>query len=310
MINGFNELSYFFPEKYRTKWEKWNLGISELEEIRIRVNKHVRIYSGKQIKTDIVYGEKELEEIFRYFCRDSIYAYEEERKKGYMTLKGGHRVGIAGEFVVGDDGRYIVKYIRYINIRVAHEIKNIATNILRHLYDQDKDLLNTLIISPPGIGKTTLLRDLIRLISNGVGGYKEYNVGLVDERGEIAGAHRGSAMLDCGECTDVVTGIDKYNGINILLRAFAPQVIAIDEIGAENDAKAIFNAGISGCKIIATIHGKNCSDVFSKIELKELTNKAIFQRYIIIYKDDKLERMGDIYDSKGVFLCSEGLQRQ
>lgn len=305
-----NKLLNFFPENMRADWERYNFDFDKVREVRLRVNQPVRVLCDSEIRLAIVYSEREMEEIFRYLCHDSVYAYEEERKQGYIMADGGHRIGITGELAAAENGRFIAKYIRYINIRLAHEHKSIAEGIIKYIYGvKDGQPANTLIISPPGFGKTTLLRDTIRLLSNGSSGFGGCNVGVVDERGEIAGAYRGSALLDCGERTDVITGGDKRQGISILVRTFAPRVIAIDEIGGEPDAQAIFYAGVSGCSVLATVHGSSIEDVRKKRELSGLFEQNIFKRFILISADGGLSRYVSIYDERGNELCGKRLLR-
>lgn len=301
-------VSEFFPDKLRREWVNSNIDLKQVQEIRLRVNQPVRVLMGDEIKMPFIYCEKDMEEIFRYLCNDSVYAYENERTQGYITLSGGHRVGITGELTVIEGGNYIAKYVRYINIRIAHEHKKNGKAVIEHLYDNElKRPLNTLIVSPPGIGKTSLLRDIVRLFSNGNSFAAGCNVGVVDERGEIAGAYKGSASLDCGERTDIITGGGKLKGISILVRAFAPKVIAIDEIGNSLDAEAIFYAGISGCNIIATVHGRDISDIEKKNEIKKLLKQKIFDRIIVLSKQNGAERYAQIFDGEAREICGRKL---
>lgn len=301
----------FFPQRLRGDWERSGVCAGKLQEIRLRVNQPVRVLSDGEYRLPIIYGEREMEEIFRYLCHDSVYAYEEERKQGYIMVEGGHRVGITGELVAAEDGRFIAKYIRYMNIRLAHEHKGIAERMLGYLYRGTKEgtPYNTLIISPPGVGKTTLLRDTIRLMSNGSGGYRGCNVGVIDERGEIAGAYRGSAVLDCGERTDIITGGDKRQGISILVRTFAPRVIAIDEIGKHADAEAILHAGVSGCSILATVHGNSIEDIRHKTEMAQILHLGLIDRFVVLSTDGRLDRYFEVYDGEGNRLCGRNLLR-
>ncbi len=302
------ELTDFFPERLRYHWTTLGLHCETVREIRIRVDRKVRVVAEHEITLPFVYGERELEDIFRYLCHDSVYAYDEERRQGYLSVEGGHRVGITGE-VTRVDGGYLVKYIRYINIRIAHACKGIARTVAPYLQDAGGrgQPLNTLIISPPGLGKTTLLRDLIRIVSNGEYGFRGVSVGVIDERGELAGAYRGSATLDCGERTDVVTGGDKGYGIAILVRTFSPRVIAIDEIGKDSDAAAIVHAGVSGCAVFATAHGNSLEDVMKNKRLEELIMLQIFDRFIILSSDEKDLRYFEIWNREGVRICGRNL---
>lgn len=305
---GCGRIIQFFPERLRPDWENCALDIGEVQEIRLRVNQQVKVLIGEEVTLPMRYGEREIEEIFRYLCHDSVYAYEEERRQGFIMVEGGHRIGITGELTPVEQGGFLAKYIRYMNIRLAHEHKNIAEKMMQYLYASGTDMpVNTLIISPPGIGKTTLLRDMIRLLSNGIGGHRGCNVGVIDERGEIAGAYRGSAVLDCGERTDIVTGGDKSQGISVLVRAFAPRVIAMDEIGGTGDAQALFYAGISGCRILATVHGSSLEDIRRKHELSELLEQQMFQRFILLGMEDDRSRYAQIYDGGGELLCGKSL---
>ena len=301
-------ISEFFPDKLREEWENSNIDLSLVQEIRLRVNQPVRVLMGDEIKMPFTYHERDIEEVFRYLCNDSVYAYETERIQGYITLNGGHRVGITGELTAVEDGKYVAKYIRYINIRVAHEHKKIADAVIEYLYNKDtKRPLNTLIVSPPGIGKTSLLRDIVRLFSNGNSVCSGCNVGVIDERGEIAGAYRGSASLDCGERTDIISGGDKLKGISVLVRAFAPKIIAIDEIGNSQDAEAIFYASVSGCNVIATVHGNDIDDVKKKNEILKLLKDKVFDRIIVLSKCNKTERYAQIFDGEAMELCGRKL---
>lgn len=305
------ELAEFFPKRLRTDWQELEMDIGSVREIRIRVNRRVRVIAECEIGLPLIYGEKELEDIFRYLCHDSVYAYDEERKQGYLVAEGGHRIGITGEVARVENG-YIVKYVRYMNIRIAHEKKGLADEVASYLTEERGrgHPLNTLIISPPGIGKTTLLRDIIRAVSNGECGFCSCSVGVVDERGELAGAYRGCATLDCGERTDVVTGSDKQQGITVLVRTFSPRVIAIDEIGKESDAEAIIHAGVSGCVVFATVHGSSVEDIKRNRELGELFRLKIFDRLLILSMDEKNDRHFEIFDREGVRICGKSLLRE
>ncbi len=304
-----NRILQFFPQALRSGWESSAVDFEKIQEIRLRVNQPVRVMSDREERLAIVYGEREMDEIFRYLCHDSVYAYEEERKQGYLMVEGGHRIGITGELTAAENGRFIAKYIRYMNIRLAHEHKKIADRIIRYLYSRERTPLNTLIISPPGVGKTTLLRDTVRLLSNGADGYAGCNVGVVDERGEIAGAYRGSAMLDCGERTDVITGGDKQQGISILVRTFAPRVIAIDEIGKCTDAEAILHAGVSGCSIVSTVHGRSLEDIRHKSDMERILKLKLIDRFVVLSADENMDRYFEIYDKEGNMVCGRSLLR-
>jgi stage III sporulation protein AA len=300
-----NRLEQFFPERLRADWRRNEYDIKNVREIRIRANMPVRITGDIEYRTDFIYTDRDLDDIFKYLCHDSVYAYDYERRQGYMTLEGGHRVGFTGELTSTQAGEYIVKYVKYMNIRIAHEKLGIAKRVIDYVYD--KVLLSSLIISPPGIGKTTLLRDVVRILSDGDTNYKGCNVGVVDERGEIAGAYRGSATLYIGERTDVITGGDKLRGIDILVRTFSPRAIAIDEIGKPEDAEAILRAKVSGCSVYATAHGRNLDDINAKSEMKRILELGVFERFIVLTMDNNTDRYFEVYDSKGELICGKSL---
>ncbi len=313
------KIEEFFPARLREPWRMCLVSFDKLEEIRIRAMQPVFIrwngieyvvtIDGEMVgieetnnKTPVVYTDKDIDDIFRFFCHDSVYAYEEERRKGVMTLEGGHRVGLAGEMVYTEGQGYILKYIRYMNIRVAHELKGIAEQMIPWIATS-KGVYNTLIVSPPGIGKTTLLRDAIRLLSNGGNIQTGYTVGVIDERGEIAAAYRGTSSMDCGSRTDVITGGTKQEGVRRLLRTFAPRVIAMDEIGFAEDADAIRYAGVSGCSVIATVHAASWEDLFLKREVEQLLKEKLFRRILVLTRGEKKERYVQVFDEGGQELC-------
>lgn len=309
-------VSQFFPEELRTAWYAWDKRQGELFEIRLRVNYPVRLHTAKgecllkdNKDTPVIYSERELDMVFRHLCHDSVYAYEQERRQGYMMLAGGHRAGITGELVYQEGQGFTAKYIRYINIRLAHQIQDTARLLMPFLYEGEQPC-STLLISPPGIGKTTLLRDIVRNFSNGCENHAGLDVGLVDERGELAGAYRGSAALDCGMRTDVITGGDKSTGVRILVRTFAPRVIALDEIGSAGDAQAVLYAGVSGCAVAATAHGSSVEDIARKKDTEELIRRRVFQRYAVLDRNTAGERTIQLWNGEGRELCGKRQLRE
>jgi len=238
-------------------------------------------------KPELAYriNRKELDEILNYMCNYSIYAFEDEIRKGFLTMPGGHRIGIAGQAVLDDrEGVKTIKHICYMNIRVANQIQGIADVILPYLY-QNGRLENTLIVSPPGCGKTTLLRELIRQVSEGNAYGKGVTVGVVDERSEIAGSFMGVAQNDVGMRTDVLDGCPKASGMMMLVRAMGPKVIAVDELGGEEDYKALKRAAACGCGFLATVHGDGLTDLRGKQDEVKKLNRDLFSKYIVLTKN-------------------------
>ena len=199
----------------------------------------------------------------------SIFAFEEDIKQGFITIQGGHRVGVTGEWVF-DDGK--VKYLKNIsslNIRICREIVGLGEKFIKHIYSSDL-ILNTLIISPPKSGKTTLLRDLTRIISNGDSPLKRgFKVSIIDERSELAACFNGIPQLNVGMRTDVYDNCLKSKGIILSIRSMAPEVIVCDEIGTREDFESILVAYNSGVSVISTIHGSSEEDFYNKLKMNQ-----------------------------------------
>ncbi len=264
-------------------------------EIRIRINQPIIIvrenkelfissqgtYTNSQDKALRATAE-DIQNTLEIMSHHSMYAFQEEMREGYITLEGGHRVGIVGK-IIRDKGQ--VKSIRYVgamNIRIAHEIIGAADKILPYIYQDPQTIFHTLIVSPPRCGKTTILRDLIRQISNGSYGYQGMTIGVVDERSEIGGCYQGIAQNDVGMRTDILDGCHKVDGMLMLLRSMSPDVIAVDEIGKKDDLFAIEEVLNAGVKIVSTVHGSTLEDIMNKPVLKEMIERRFFQRIICI----------------------------
>ena len=258
----------------------------ELQEIRIRCKRPI-ILKSRNIEIIIEYkvNEKELLTILERLCNNSIYAYKNQICEGFITVKGGHRVGITGTGVI-ENGKIInIKYITSLNFRIAREVKGCSSKILDKIIDvKNNSVNNTLIISPPGMGKTTILRDIIRNISNGITsiGVSGKTCGVVDERGEIAAMYHGIPQNDIGIRTDVVENVSKSKGMEILIRSMAPEVIACDEIGSKEDVEAIRKALLSGVKGIFTMHGKDLEEIKLNKEINELIENKQIEKIIFL----------------------------
>ena len=264
-------------------------------EIRIRVNQPIMIikdtgesfitpegaYTTSLQKASIATLE-DIRNTLEMMSQYSMYAFEEELRQGYITLEGGHRIGIVGKVIIENK---IIKSIRYVgamNIRVAHEIIGSADKILPYLYKSNKTIYHTLLVSPPRCGKTTILRDLIRQISTGTPLGRGLTVGVVDERSEIGGCYKGIPQNNIGPRTDVLDGCSKVDGMLMLLRSMSPAIIAVDEIGKKEDLFAIEEVLNAGVRVICTVHGNNLEDIMRKPVLKEMIEKRFFERIICI----------------------------
>jgi len=233
----------------------------------------------------------------------SFYAFEAELCHGYITLPGGHRVGVAGQAVIENGIVRAWRNISSINFRVAHAVKGCGDGVMPYIYANGTPevgatargyessyvtaatkphIYNTMIISPPGAGKTTLLRDILRQVSDGGQSIPGLTVGLVDERSEVAGCYRGIPQNDVGLRTDVLDGCPKAEGMIMLLRAMSPDVIAVDELGGSGDAKAVEAVLTAGVKLICTAHGNSLDDIKKNPALSKLISHGVFQRYIVL----------------------------
>ena len=201
----------YFPNNIKVELMKKinNTNYNLLEEIRIRVNRPIVLKFNNDLKKiDYIIKTEDILRIMEYITENSIYSYQKQICEGYITLKGGHRVGISGNVVLENEKVININYIYSLNFRISKEIIGVADEIIKYVYENG-NIKNTLIISPPGAGKTTILRDLVRKISNGIDtvAFNGVNVGMIDERGELAAMYKGIAQNDVGMRTDVLSNV-------------------------------------------------------------------------------------------------------
>lgn len=306
-MKGKHELETFLPKEICAFLETLKIDSNHLQEIRMNIGQPLifKVNGQEVIPNENGYvtnvmnqafqvTEEILRNTFEFICRHSVYAYEEEIRQGFLTIEGGHRVGLAGQGVLEGNQVKNLKYISGLNIRLASQIKGCAKKVIDFIV-QDRNIYSTLIISPPCCGKTTLLRDCIRMLSNGWKGLEGVRVGVVDERGELGACFHGIPQNDLGARTDILDRIPKTEGILMLIRSMAPRVIAVDEIGSAGDMEALNNACLSGCSIIATIHGTSPYEIYEKTIFQNIKANNVFQRYIVL-EPGKAGEVGGIYD--------------
>ncbi len=266
-----------------------------IEEIRIRSGSPVIISSGgREYLLNGKYGQpmsnKTVQDIFNSIMDHSAYAYQNEMSKGYITIEGGHRVGVCGRVVWADGKIKGIKDVSSLNLRRSREILGVSDNLLPCLFDEKGRFLHTILVSPPMCGKTTLLRDLIRNLSE-----LGFRVGVCDERSEIAGCCQGIPSFDLGHRTDVLDGCTKGEGMLMLIRGMSPQIIATDEIGRSEDLAAIEGALCAGVGLLTTIHGARYEELL-RSSIGGLVSAGVFKRYVYLSNNPKIGTISAITD--------------
>lgn len=298
-LGKFDSIVKYISKEVREILLKINIEKSKhLEEIRLRANKPIILhnyredwfvnYEGglqKHLNNVFIVKQEEILKTLEIMSRNSIYAFQNEIKNGFLTLPGGHRIGIAGKAVIQGNQVVNIRDITSLNIRISREIKGCSLGIIKSIINiGNKEVYNTLIVSPPQCGKTTMLRDIARLLSNGMKeiDLKGIKVGIVDERSEIAACYKGLPQFDIGVRTDVLDGCPKSIGMRMMIRSMSPQVIITDEIGDRGDRDSIISILNAGIKIITTAHGFNISELKSRREVLDLIEEKVFERYIVL----------------------------
>lgn len=312
-MNKKDELLKIFSLNLRNILTKLNLDFELLQEIRLRINAPLLvIYDNKEFYVTAsselcdnnsnvyIISKSEIKETMEYISNYSLYAFEEELKQGFITITGGHRIGIAGKAVLEENRIKSIKHISFINIRLSHQVKGCADKVIPYIMnDKGCDCYHTLIISPPRCGKTTLLRDVIRQLSDGSRDRPGLSIGVVDERSEIGACYMGTPQNDLGIRTDILDCCPKAKGMLMLIRSMSPRIIAVDEVGSGEDIEAIEYVMNCGCKLIATVHGNSIEDIKNKPILGKLVKEKLFERYILLNNQDGVGHLEEIYDESG-----------
>ncbi|HIZ39633.1 MAG TPA: stage III sporulation protein AA [Candidatus Anaerobutyricum stercoris] len=303
------EILHIFSDSIRKRIE----GIlcrPDLTEIRLRVNLPLMIRTLRREYYLTEEGElscgtgnayivtpEDIRIIFQKISQYSLFAYKEEVREGFITLKGGHRIGLCGKVYYDGEGKRQLQQISSMNIRIARQITGCCRNFFPYL-TEDGCFFNTLLISPPGGGKTTFLRDIIRMLSDGTDYFAGQNVSVVDERSEIGNRTRLSEGFYLGRRTDLLDHCPKADGMLMMLRTMAPQIIAADEIGDAGDIEALRYIRNCGCRLLMTVHGKDVGDILERPFLGEYLRKYPFERYVQIQAEKTGRRRVDIFDAR------------
>lgn len=272
---------------------------ARLEEIRIRAGRPLELI-GDGVRAFVsadgelpcppdkayVAGKDDCAQLLDLISNHSLYTLEEELRRGYVTVRGGHRVGLAGRAVLERGAVSHLRDIACFNIRIARQRPGCARKLAPLLADAaGTGVLHTLIVSPPGYGKTTIARDLARLLSSGEAWPTQrrgLKVGIVDERSELAGCVDGVPCFDVGPSTDVLDACPKAEGMMMLIRSMSPEVIVVDEIGREADADSIHEAVLCGIRVIATAHGDSWRDIRARPVVQPLLERGVFERVVVL----------------------------
>lgn len=260
-------------------------------ELRLRAGKAVRLTGGTPYALAVPPpAAEDVRRMAEAMLGHAMHARQEELRQGFVTLPGGFRAGLCGRAAVRDGQLYALQDIASITLRVARAVKGAADGILPLLLDESGPK-SALILSPPGLGKTTLLRDAARQLSDA-----GLAVAIVDERSELAACERGVPTLDVGENTDVLDGCPKAEGMRLVLRAMAPDVIVTDELGRQEDVAAVLEAARCGVAVLASAHGRDLHDLRARPMLRAVLKSGVFERMIAL---GGIGSVAAVYDARG-----------
>ena len=286
-------------------------GLEPLEEIRLRAGKPLVLQNWSRewfIGSDglpspkpagsFIVTQEDIRTTLELMSENSVYAYQDEIRNGFITIRGGHRVGITGKVVLDGGSVRNIRDVSGLNIRISNQVLGCSSKVLKYLFRSSNDIYNTLIISPPQCGKTTILRDIARNVSNGVPelGFRGIKVAIVDERSEIAASVRGVPQNDVGLRTDVLDGCPKSIGMKMMIRSMSPKVIITDKIGNDGDREAVHSVLNAGVRIITTAHGYNISELKSRREVLMLMEDKVFERYIVLDDSEGPGTLSEVVD--------------
>lgn len=284
-----DEVYKLFSSKLLESINKY-LSNPRLQEIRIKVNKPcILIFSNNEIVIDYIVNKEDIKFILQRISNYSLYAYEEDIRQGFITIQGGHRVGLAGECVMERGTVKTIKNITSLNIRICREIIGCCEKVIKYIIDRNR-VRNTLIISPPKCGKTTLLRDIGREVSE-----KGFKVSIIDERSEIAACYEGIPQMKLGIRTDVLDNCVKSVGMMMAIRSLSPEVLICDEIGTLSEVESLIMAFNSGVNIITTIHGFNINDFLNRKVFNEIIENNILERIVVLSNKNGVGTIEGVY---------------
>lgn len=282
-----DEILSLFPEQLQrmlcayllNRWES-------LEEIRLRLNKEIELNFHGHVESlsDIVFTAHDRTYVLNQLSEYSLYRMEEELREGYITIIGGHRVGLAGKVSMKNGEIDYLQFITFFNIRIARERLGVGHPLISFLQNKHNGYYHTLIIGAPQSGKTTLIRDLARMISDGKQPCSAKKVAIVDERSEIAASRHGIPQHDIGVRTDVMDACPKDIGMMMMIRSMSPEIVVVDEIGKKEDVTALLDALHAGVTVLCSAHGSSVQEVKNRFTLKQLFKQDLFQRFIILEK--------------------------
>jgi stage III sporulation protein AA len=279
-----------------------------LEEIRVRQGRTLEVITSDQSwfvsetcqlsahpKNSMVPSKEDCRKLLNLISNHSLYAMEEELRRGYVTVEGGHRIGLAGKVVVENEKVKHIREVTGFNIRIARQVIGVGEKLLPYVI-RGEEVENLLLISPPQCGKTTLIRDLARLASTGGETFRSHKVGIVDERSEIAGCVDGVPQHDIGPRTDVLDACPKAEGMMMMIRSMSPEILVIDELGRAEDSVAVHEAICSGVRLFTTAHGSSLEEIRNRPILSDLLKEGVFTRIVVLSRRAGPGTVEAIYD--------------